>query len=125
MKSRWVEHRGKRVFIADFTNFGAHAEALKAECAEIVAVLRNEPEDSVLAISDINGTAATPQTLQAIKGLVTETNRYVQKRAVIGVGRYQKYFLDAFAIFTGDVTFVRHETLQQALDWITRAARSS
>ena len=122
MKSHWVEHLGKRVFIASFTDFGTNAEALKAECAEIVATLQNEPLDSVLAISNITGTTATPQTLQILKGLVAETNQYVHKRAVVGVGGYQKYFLDAFAIFTGDVTFVRHDTLTQALSWITRAA---
>jgi len=122
MKSYWVQHQGKRIFIANFTDFGINANALKAECAEIVATLQNEPPDSVLAISNVSGTTATPQTLQALKTLVAGTNRYIRKRAVVGLRGYQKYFVDAFAAFTGEVTFVQHETLQQALDWIVRAS---
>jgi hypothetical protein len=121
MQSYWVEGLGKRVFVANFSNFGTNADDLKAECELIKVVLRKEPLDSVLAITDITGTNATPQTLQTLRELVTETNQFVHKRAVVGLSGYKKYFVDAFAAFTGENTFVRHDTLQQALDWITRA----
>lgn len=51
MKSRWIEHRGKRVLLADYSDFGVNAAALQQEIDVLLDLLRQEPLHSVRVIS--------------------------------------------------------------------------
>ncbi len=118
MKSRWVEHNGKRIFIADFSNFGTDAAALAAECGEIVRELRNEQPKSVRSVSSVEGTVATPAVLNAFKNLLGVSNQYVVRRGVVGMSGARRAFIDIINRFTGGTRFVTFDTLEEALDWI-------
>ncbi len=118
MKSRWVEHRGHRVFIADFSHFDLDSAGLQAECNQIIEALRREPLHSVLSISDAEGTVASPANLNVLKNLLPHSNRYVRRRAVIGVNGARRTFIDIINKLTGGTRFVTFDSLEQALDWI-------
>ena len=47
MKSYWIEHKGKRTFIADYSGFKADADGLRADLEEAIKdVLTKEPFNS-------------------------------------------------------------------------------
>jgi len=118
MKSRWVNHKGVRVFIADFSGYANDAVALRAECNYVTHMLRDEPLHSVVSVSNMDGTFANEDIIRALMELVGHTNQFIQKRAVIGVSGFRRHFLDVFAKVVGDLKFSVFDTLEQALDWL-------
>ncbi len=120
MKSRWVTHQGKPIFIADFSGYADDAAGVRAECNAIKEVLKKMPEHSVLAISYVEGTYANEDILRVLTELVPVTNRYVKRRAVVGVSGFRRHFLYAFAKVVGDVNFTVYENLEEALDWLAK-----
>lgn len=120
MKSRWIEHNGNRVFIADFSNFDMDSASLQIECNDIIRTLQVEPLNSVLSISNAEGTVATPGNLAVLKNLLPVSNRYVRRRAVIGVNGARRTFIDILNKLTGGARFATFDNMQQALDWITK-----
>ncbi len=120
MKSHWVTHQGKRVFIADFSNCGTDAAAIRAECAAIKVELSRELPSSVLSVTNAQGTFSNPEVIKALSELLPYSNKYVRRRAAVGAGGFRKYFLEIFSNFTGNVPFKACDTVAQALDWIVQ-----
>jgi hypothetical protein len=118
MKSRWVSHKGKRIFIADFSNNGINAAAIRTECAAIITELGHELPGSVRSLTNAEGTFSTVEIMKALSELLPYSNKYIRRRAVVGVGGFRKYFLDAFSNLTGHAHFMAFDTLPQALDWL-------
>ena len=116
MKSHWVTHHDTRVFIADFSNCGLDANAVRAECEAIKVELGLEEPGSVRSITNAEGTLSNTETMKAFAELLPHSNKYVFRRAIVGVGGYRKYFLDAFSNLTGRVHFMAFDTIEQALD---------
>lgn len=120
MKSRWIEHYGKRVLLADYSDFGVNAAALQQEIDALLDLLRQEPPHSVLAISNVSGTIATPGTFSALKSVLRVSNDFVRRRAVIGLRPSQMAFLEIINRLTGQVRMKHFATLEEALDWIVQ-----
>ncbi len=120
MKSRWIVHKNKRVFLADFSGFGVNAVTLQAEIDVMLAALRKELPHSVLALSMIQGTIATPDTFSALKRILQVTNEYVRKRVVVGLSPSQMPFLDIVNRLTGKARMKHFPTAEEALDWLVQ-----
>jgi hypothetical protein len=118
MKSRWVDHKGKRVFIAEFSGYGMDFTALRREADEIIAALQKEPPHSVRSISNVNNTTAIPETVGILKSILPATNKHVFKRAVIGVQGIRWYLLSVFNQLTDSAKLQVFSSLEEALDWI-------
>lgn len=120
MNSRWTLHQGKRVFISDFSNCGTAALLVSMECDEIKDALAHEPPKSILAIVNVDGTLVTPEIIQAFRQLIPVTNKYVKRRAIIGLNGFRRHFISLVSKVVNDVNFARFDTLDEALDWIVR-----
>lgn len=120
MKSRWLTHKGAPVFIADFSQRGSNAAEIQAECEAIKQVLANEPLHSVLSVSYVEGTLANEDIIKHLVALVPDTNKYIKKRAVVGVSGYRRHLLYAFSKVVGDLKFSVFDTLDEALDWLVK-----
>lgn len=118
MKSKWIEHKGKRILYVDCTNFGSDSEALRAEAQAIIALVTQQPEDSVRALSNTEGTVGTPENLSILKGIVTRTTRFVRKRAVVGVSGIRKSLLDIVNRATGNKPFASFSDEAAAKNWL-------
>jgi len=75
MKSRWVEHKNKRVYISDFSNYGSNTSEVKKEADEIITTLTKEPHNSVLSIVNVDGTLATRRILQIYRDMLPHTSK--------------------------------------------------
>jgi len=120
MNSHWVEHAGKRVFIADFRGFEMDSSGLQQECEDIKAELCKHPPKSVRSISVVEGTVGTPEILRVFKDLLPYTSKYVGRRAAVGLTGGRRKFIDVLDKLTGGTHFTTFDTLPEALDWIVR-----
>jgi len=117
MKSHWLLHKGNRIFITDFSNFGSNAGALREECDAVKAALANEPANSVCTVVDIDGTFVSEGILQAVREIIPVTNRCVKRRAIIGLSGFRRHFIFLVSKFVGDVNYTPFDTMNEALDW--------
>jgi predicted ATP-dependent serine protease len=120
MNSHWVEHKGTRVFIADFRGFEMDSSGLQQECEDIKAELSKQPQKSVRSISVVEGTVGTPEILRVFKNLLPYTNKYVARRAAVGLTGARRKFLDVLDKLTGGTHFAMFNSLPEALDWIVQ-----
>lgn len=118
MKSRWIEHKGSRIFYVDLSDFGSDSAALHQEARAIIALVTQQPENSVRALSYAEGTVVTPENLTTIKTIVTLTNRYVLRRAVVGVSGLRKTLLDAVNRVAGGKPLASFPDEAAAKDWL-------
>jgi len=118
MKSRWMEHNGKRVFIADFSHFGDDSTSLKKEANEVIKILSKEPPDSTLVISNIDWTTATLNNIKVLMDILPITNQFVRKRCAIGTTGMSWRFVETLNQATGKAKLSQFQTLEEALDWI-------
>lgn len=120
MKSHWLNQDGVRVFIADFSHQGHDGAAIAAECESIKATLASEPDHSVLSITHVEGTLANEDIIGHLVRLVPVTNKYIKKRAVVGVSGYRRHLLYAFSKVVGELKFSIFDTMDEALAWIVK-----
>ena len=120
MQSHWIEHKGKRIFISDFSNFRDDGAGVRAECQAIKSELEAESPHSVLAITNAEGTFANEDIMKAFMELVPITNKKVKRRALVGVAGFRRHFIYALAKVIGDVNFTVFDTMPEALDWIVK-----
>jgi hypothetical protein len=120
MKSHWTLHKNKRVFISEFSNCGTDANAVRQECDAIKIALANEPDKSALVIANLEGTFVNEAILQAFRQLLPVTNKYVKRRAIIGLSGFRRHFIFLVSKFVGDVNFSPFDSLNEALDWVVR-----
>jgi hypothetical protein len=120
MKSHWIMHQGKRVFMSDLSNYAASAIAIREECDAIKAILLGEQPRSVRAIVNVEGTFVNDEILREFRQIIPVTNKYVKRRAIIGLNGFRKNFLFLFTKITGNANFSHFENLNEALDWVVQ-----
>ena len=120
MKSRWIIHKDKRIFIADYSELDDNLGALRAEIAAVIETLKQEPPDSVLALTDINYTYATDvrSLTVLLKDAFPKLNPYIKKRAMIGLSERRKYLVPLFEPLTGSKPYHLFDRIREALDWL-------
>jgi len=118
MKSHWVTHKGKRVFIFDCSNFGSDVSALEAEINAVAEVVTREPENSVLSVSNSSGTVGSPAVIRLLEGLMNRTSRHIKKRAVVGVSGARRFLVDMVNRVSSGKPFSTFDNLNDALDWL-------
>lgn len=120
MNSRWEKHKGKRIYISDFSNCGTNASKVKEEADEVISTLNQEPKNSVLSLANVEGTKATRRILQVLQDILPHTNMVVKKRAIVGATGLRWTFVDAFNMIAGRTKFNSFNSLEEALDWIVQ-----
>jgi len=111
----FLQNKGKEILYVDYSN-------LKAD--EVVDVLKkvNEqlvfrPKNSVLTLTNFEGTRFNSDTLNHFKQQVLETREYVKAGAIIGITGLQKIAYDVVSKFAKlDLTLFGSK--EEALDWL-------
>jgi len=112
---QFVEHRGKRILVNDFT--GAEPQLLKAIAAECFHVVSSHAPKSLLTVSDITGAEYTSEVLTILTELVSKNRPYVLRGAVVGVTGL-RYFALQTIISVTKRPIKLFDTKLQALDWL-------
>jgi hypothetical protein len=118
MKSHWVEHKGKRIMIAEYSHFGSDSAGLKLEADYSIEMLHKEPLNSVMVISNVEGTHASLGNVQVLMDVLPISNQFVRKRCVIGASGMAWGFIETFNRLTGNAPLRPFHSLEEGLDWI-------
>jgi hypothetical protein len=116
LKSKWIEHKGKKIFFADYSNF-TNLESLKAEVDYATSITINEPKDSILLLVDVSGTLGDSELVDCIKESAQKDDDNMKKVAVVGVSGYRQIFLRAVIKFIR-LSVKTFDTLEDAKDWL-------
>jgi hypothetical protein len=101
MRSQWIEYNGKKIFYQDFSKLFFNSTAVKAELEEVQKIVKAEPKDSVLVLTDMRDTNVGSDLLPAMNAASTATKDYVHKTAVLGVTGVKRKLADLLTSLTG------------------------
>jgi hypothetical protein len=119
MKSKWIEHNGKRIFYQDYSNFFFNEKGMKQELNECQAVVLAEPENSVLVLTNLGNTEITMNLMPLLNEASKVTRSHVRKTAVMGVAGIKRTLGDLLSRITGqELMYFTNEI--EAKNWLTK-----
>lgn len=118
MKSHWIMHHGKQVFLAEYSHFADDSEALRLEVEAAVNLLAQEPPNSVLVVVNMEGTSPSVANANILRQLLPISVRAVKRRAVLGMSGIKRFFISNFAAVAGKGSLTPFDSLDAALEWI-------
>ena len=117
MRSKWIEHKGKKIFYQDFSKHFYNSAAVKAELAEVQKVVLAEPNNSVLVLTDMRDTNVGGDLLPAMNAASTATKNHVLKTAVLGVSGMKRKLADLLTALTGQ-PLKYFDDVEAAKNWL-------
>lgn len=119
MAHQWIEHKGKRFLLADFSNFGQDVDAMAVEMGVMADIIAQEPDESLLGMVDIRGTVLSRELVNQVKSTLQEIGQSIAKSAVIvdQVTGFKKVIIDSIARLSGRNTKLFGNT-EEAQDWL-------
>ena len=119
MRSKWIEHEGKKIFYQDFSRQFYNSAAVKAELNEVQKVVMAEPRGSVLVLSDFRDTSIGSDLLSSMNTASNSTKGYVHKTAVLGVTGMKRKLADLLTALTGQQLKYFND-LDAAKNWLVQ-----
>jgi hypothetical protein len=117
MRSKWIEHKEKKIFFQDFSNLEYDTDAIKQELEQVQAEVVSHPKDSLLVLSDFRGTHITGEVMPILSASSAKTKDHVRKTAVLGVTGVKRTLADFLTSLTGQP--LKYFSLEYAaLDWL-------
>lgn len=118
MKTQWITHKNKKILLADYSGLGLDTQAAKAEMAVAIKLARQEPLNSVLTLTDVNGTKGSPEMFALMRDTAAQIGPHAQKRALVGVSRVQMTFLNLINKASSSKPFIVFDDLENAKNWL-------
>jgi hypothetical protein len=117
MRSGWQVHKGRQFFFCNYANLDP--KVLQVEMDEVDAFTGQQPEASVLMLTDVRGLFPTRQIVGMFIKSASYTKKYLRKSAVIGIGfsGQRKVLFDAVMRVTGANVMV-FDDIEKAKDWL-------
>jgi hypothetical protein len=119
MKSKWIMHKDRKIFFADYSNFADQHDSFKAEIDSVTAIIIEEPENSVPLLVDVRETQGTPGTVDVLKTPAMACKPHVLKAGVVGLTGYQRMILRTLSKLSG-LPIMAFDTLDEAKDWLVQ-----
>ena len=117
MKSTWIEYQGRKIFYQDFSKNFYNAAAVKAELTEVQEIVKAQPLDSVLILTDMRDTNVGSDLLPTMNAASTATKAYVHKTAVLGVTGMKRKLADLLTALTGQ-QLKYFDDIEEAKRWL-------
>jgi len=117
MRSKWIEHEGKKIFFQDFSDLLYDSEALKEELMQVQAEVVSHPKYSLLILADFRDTNITNEMMPILNASSAITKDHVRKTAVLGVTGVKRTLADLLTRLTGQpLKYFDSEVI--AKDWL-------
>jgi len=117
VKSGFLTHHEKQIFLCDYSNFGSDSAALIAEMTAAEAVMGRQPENSLLVLMDVRNSVASKEAVESIKKGAVKTKKVVRKLALVGVTGVKKIIMQAVSRMSGHQATV-FDNVEKAKDWL-------
>ena len=117
---RFVEHKGRQILFHDFSNLLKVEDALAA-IAESRAIVRKQPPNSVLTLTEVTGSRFNREIVEALKELTKGNKPHVKAGAIVGMTGIQRVVYIAVTQFTGR-RLPTFDTVLEAKDYLAGVA---
>ena len=119
MKSKWIEHNGKKIFYQDFSNNFFNDKAVIEELNAVQEIILSQPERSTLVLTNFSSTEVTVTLMPLLNDASKKTSSHIRKTAVMGVSGIKRTLGDLLSRITGQqLMYFTNET--EAKDWLTK-----
>jgi hypothetical protein len=120
MRSGWQTHKDMQFFFCNYANLDTGA--LRVEIGEVDAFTGQQPEASVLMLTDVRGLSPTRQIVAMFIKSASYTKKYLRKSAVIGIGfsGQRKVLFDAVMRVSGANVMI-FDDIEKAKDWLVES----
>ena len=117
MRSEWIEYKGKKIFYQDFSRNFYDAAAVKTELAEVQKVVKAQPLNSALVLSDFRDTNIGSDVLSEMNAASAATKDHIHRTAVLGVSGMKRKLADLLIAITGQ-PLKYFDNMESAKDWL-------
>jgi len=114
-----MEHKGKKIFYQDFSRQFYNAAAVIAELEEVQKIVKAEPPDSLLVLTDLRDTNVGPDVLPAMNAASAATKDHIYKTAVLGVTGVKRKLADMLSALTGQ-SLKYFDDVEAAKNWLVQ-----
>ncbi|MBN1782193.1 viroplasmin family protein [bacterium] len=116
MKVEWMDYRGKRILLEDFSHSEPGDEFL-GTLQKAKAMIHAEPEKSVLALFDATEARFDQDALNEVKRFTDSNTPFIKAAAVVGIKGLLNIALHAVSRFAGR-NFKMFDTREEAQAWL-------
>lgn len=115
-RTRFIEHKGKRILLLDYAGVRDPDEALR-EVAHSKQVVAQQPPGSLLVMTLVRDARYNAAVLQAMKDLAAHNAPYVKHSAVVGMSGLHRIAYQAVMVFSKR-SIKTFDQEAEALDWL-------
>ena len=113
---RFVEHRGKKILLEDFSGMQPGREYVAA-LEEARRIIHSQPESSVLAMFDATNGMFDQDVINRMNEFAKSNKPYIKASALVGITGLRKIALSAVSRLSGR-DFKVFDTREEAMDWL-------
>jgi hypothetical protein len=114
---RFIEHKGKRILLFDFSHADAHEMQLLLERARITVA--KHPRESLVTLADYTESIVDHAVATKIKEVLTLDRPFVKKTAWVGTESIPHAFMENFHTFS-QREIATFKTREEAADWLVK-----
>jgi len=111
----FVEHKGKRILLLDFSHANAHEMQLLLEYVRVTVA--QHAHESIVTLGDYTGSEVDHTVATRIKEVLTLDRPFVKKTAWVGTESIPNAFMENFQSFS-QRQIVTFKTREEAMDWL-------
>ena len=115
-RTRFIEHRGKRILLLEYVGIHDPQEALAA-IRNSMKVVAAEPAKSLVILTDVTNARYNAEVLQAMKEMAARNEPHVKISAIVGVTGLLRIAYQAVILFSRRNIRV-FLSRPEALDWL-------
>ncbi len=113
---RFIEHRGVRILLIDFSGLQQTEEILR-EVEVAREVVAGQRPGSLRTLTHVKGARYTPPVMDALKALTVHNKPYVTAAAVVGMEGLHRVLFRAVVLFSRR-NIEAFDTVEEARDWL-------
>ena len=118
MPIQWIEHKGAKILLIDVSNLENDHVTLNAHLETLIALLKTEPKDSVLAVADLRNTNLNNNVLMVLmRNASLAAPHFCKSARVIESNNARSIVLDSFNMIIKRVP-KRFDDLDAAKAWL-------
>ena len=112
---RFIEHKGKRILLFDFSHADAHEMQLLLE--QVRMFVAQQGRESLVTLADYTGATVDHAVAIKLKEVLTLDRPFVKKTAWVGTESIPHAFMENFHSFS-QREIVTFKTRDEAMDWL-------
>jgi len=117
MKSKFINHKGKQIFFADYSNFHFDLSSCQNEVDDATDAVAKEPEKSVLLLVDVRETVGSQEIIDILSASASKIKSKILAAAVVGITGIRKLLMQSVSRLSG-LQAKGFDTIDEAKDWL-------